>query len=745
MKNFLRRRKKKPSVTLLSMKEEREHRRYLKRMPVVGILFCFGMLVISNIFLPCYADDNTVIAQIEKLDLPRNTLLSFAVRPIGWALAKGLAFLVNCLGGAIYGINSAASGLFTNPQVADLMKKVIAVATVLLALVIAYIGLQFIVKPQKISTVMTNFIVGFLLFVSLPTLVTGAYNLTEAAIGSIGANNLSSLGNQVLASNVIDTTFYDTNGFNEKLSQKNLYASNADGVRNIDPVEMVDGSEDQKIDGCVKIQNKDFWCKRVQTDSSGNKTLTNLWDGMQPGALVGSKIFSEFYYRYKIDWFNTYVTLFVTGFALILSGIKIARILFELIIKQTLAQVVGLLDIHTGQRLKQCLQSLLSSFVGLFGCMLMLQVYTIGTAAVVSKVTNPYIKIILEIAMAWMVIDGPDIFEKVFGMDVGIKHPMAAMYGMNTVAHGLKGIGKAITGNKNYSQPDENGRVHAYNTGGFIGKGGVVENAAEAAGHVAGNIAGHFDGRKAVNGMQNKNAAGSQNKGMPVGKDQPQNQDTNADNVSAAAVNDAETGTPQTDAQNPQEMVSGVYRTNTSTGTGASAGNATRTSQPQHKAAGNAASYQTPPQTTANVQNGSFTGPSNVMMHNIPPEQSTSATPYDSSTSGDTTGAADYSSGSYTQREYAAENAGNSFAQREYAAEQSGGGQADVSAHANENPEYLRKQISNTAKNSRFVRPKQAYSICYDLSKNAVIQKDISDEHQRQAWANAPYKYGKLN
>ena len=706
----------------------------------MGILFCFGMLVISNILLPCYADDNTVIAQIEKLDLPRNTLLSFAVRPVGWAIAKGLAFLVNCLGGAIYGINSAASGLFTNPQVADLMKKVIALATVLLALVIAYIGLQFIVKPQKISTVMTNFIVGFLLFVSLPTLVTGAYNLTEAAIGSIGANNLSSLGNQVLASNVIDTTFYDTNGFNEKLSQKNLYASNADGVRNIDPVEMVDGSEDQKIDGCVKIQNKDFWCKRVQTDSSGNKTLVNLWDGMQPGALVGSKIFSEFYYRYKIDWFNTYVTLFVTGFALILSGIKIARILFELIIKQTLAQVVGLLDIHTGQRLKQCLQSLLSSFVGLFGCMLMLQVYTIGTAAVVSKVTNPYIKIILEIAMAWMVIDGPDIFEKVFGMDVGIKHAMPIMYGVNSAVHGLKGIGKAITGNKNYTAPDENGRVHAYNTGGFIGKGGVVENVAGAAGHAAGNIAGHFGGRNAVNQMRQDRTA--QDKGIPVEKNQPQsqNQENSTENMSAATVNDAETGTPRTDAQNPQKSVSGVYRANTSTGSGASAGNTVGTGQSQHRAAGSAASYQASPQTTANVQNGSFTGPSGVMMHNIPPEQSANASPYSNNAS---SSADDY--GSYAQNEYAEEKAENSFAQQEYAAEQSGNGQADVPAHTNENPEYLRNRISNTAKNSRFARPKQAYSICYDLSKNAVIQKDISAKHQKQAWTNEPYKYGKLN
>lgn len=694
----------------------------------MGIFFCVGMLILSNLFLPCFADDNTVIAQIEKLDLPRNNIISYILRPAGWVMLKGLAFLVNCMSGAIYQINSAASGVFTNRQIVALMKKVIGIAAVLLTLVIVYIGIQFITKPQKIGTVMTNFIVGFLLFVSLPTLVMGAYNLTEAAISSIGANSLASLGNQVLSSNVIDVTFYDTNGFNADLAKKNLYTSNVDGIRNIDPIEMVDGSEDQKMDGCVKIKNKDFWCKRVITDSSGNKSLTNLWDGMQAGAVIGSKLFSEFYYRYKIDWFNAFITLIVTGLALILSGIKIARILFELIVKQTLAQVVGLLDIHTGQRLKQCLQSLLSSFVGLFGCMLMLQVYTIGTAAVVNNVTNPYVKIILEIAMAWMVIDGPDIFEKVFGMDVGMKHPMAAMYGINTAAQGLKGAAQAITGNKNYTAPDENGHVRTYHTGGLFGKHGAVDNvvngavgAASMAAGGAGLIGGHFAGKKGT-----KNGFDAE---FPQNRNQPQSQQSpngGAEDTSAATAKASETDSPQ----NESETTSGIYTPNAE-------------NNGQTKGKANVKPHETvrglqSPQTSANVQNGHFTGPSSVSMY-TPPTHRKNAAPFSGGTHQDR-------GGSFAQNEYAAEHGssyagGSGFAQNEYAAEQSARNESDISessAGSTEQPssnkqgmpdfhdfttsEYLKYKISNAAQNSRFARPKQAYSLYYDLSKNSAMK-----------------------
>ncbi|MEG1427454.1 MAG: DUF6290 family protein, partial [Oscillospiraceae bacterium] len=362
--------------------------------------------------------------------------LSYCLRWLGWGICNSLAGLTDGLQNTVNDINSIMGGFFTSPGVTALSNKVLPIAIALIGILIVYIGIAFIVKPQQGTAFIGNFIVGLVVAISLPFFLTKAYSLTDSAIkylNSDSAENPVSLSSTILAQGITDTLLYDATDFEStNLKYQNYFLQSAlDDVKNIDPTQLV-------LPGDTK--HKDVWENGFTTDSTGTDKLTKLSDGKL--GWIDVPIMSSYYYRWNIDWFTILVTLSVTLFALIFSGIRIARLLFELAFHQILAQIMGLLDFYSGQRLRKCIEMIISTLATLFACTFMLQLYVLGTTFISQKVTdNPVLKIILLVALAWAVIDGPDLFERIFGIDAGIKSGFRTILGVKAVVGSAKAVG----------------------------------------------------------------------------------------------------------------------------------------------------------------------------------------------------------------------------------------------------------------------------------------------------------------
>ncbi|WBY64696.1 pLS20_p028 family conjugation system transmembrane protein [Thermocaproicibacter melissae] len=421
-------------------------------------------------------------------------------RQIGWGIVTFLHWLVNSLEDVISNVNSTLGGFFQSADITSLQnEKIRPLIIALLAIVIMAIGIMYIIKPRDLSTIVGNLIIGMVIMVSVPTLLSTAYSLTNDAINFLGSTNgiKTSISDRILVDNITDNTLYDNSGF-KALKYKNVYAQpkhDISQITKINPTETINDPD--------KMQHPDVWKNKLTTDQNGNQTLTALWDGKV--GFVGIPALSEYYYRWSIDWFAIISTLFITAFALIFSSVKIARILYELVIQQTMTQALALLDIYSAQRVKKCLQMLMASFITLFAVFFMLQVYIIGTAYINANTNNFVLRLILMIALSWSVIDGPNLFEQIFGIDAGVQNATRTLIGMKAAGSMLAG-GIALAGGKSM--------MDSLKTKGIIGTaktavgkiGGAVGG---ASGIVAGLGQGAFDNRSRLTAAMTAATGGS--------------------------------------------------------------------------------------------------------------------------------------------------------------------------------------------------------------------------------------------
>lgn len=409
-------------------------------------------------------------------------------RQIGWGVVTFLHWLVSGLEDVISGVNSTLGNFFQSTDITNLQNdKIRPLIGGLLVLVLLVIGIMSIIKPRDFSTIAGNLVIGIVIMGSLPTLLSGAYTLTDQAISFLGSTDgmKTSISDRILVENITDNTLYDNSAF-KALTYKNVFAQpkqDASRINHIDPTETIDNPD--------KMQHPDVWKNKLTTDQSGNQTLTGLWDGKV--GFIGIPALSQYYYRWSIDWFTIISTLFITAFALIFSSIKIARILYELVIQQTMTQALALLDIYSAQRVKKCLQMLMASFITLFAVFFMLQVYIIGMAYI-KNVSNIVLRLILMIALSWSVIDGPNLFEQIFGIDAGVQNATRTLVGMRAAGSMLAG-GVALAGGK--------GMLDSLKTKGVLGTAkaaaGRVGSVAGAAGGIAAGLGqGAADNRSRV-------------------------------------------------------------------------------------------------------------------------------------------------------------------------------------------------------------------------------------------------------
>lgn len=448
-------------------------------------LFLSASLLLFPLQAAAASDTESILNQFP---LESNRIYSNVIRSIGWAIVNFLHWLVDEMESGIYSINDVIGGFFTSDAVLKLeQNKVFPLAAALLTLVILFIGLVSMFKPLNFTSIIQNFVIGVVVFLALPYLLSSAYSFTTQAATFLRSNDsgssIQTMSDRILVDNITDTTRYDAEGFkNTNLKYKSYFAiSGADTskISSIDIDELVNPDD---------MKYPDVWKNSISTAEDGSTSLQELNSGQF--GFINIPVFSNYYYRWNVDWFTIFSTLLVTAAALLLSGVKIARLIYELAINQTMAQVMALLDIYTAQRLKKCIQLLISTLGTLFAIFFMLQMYILGTAFVSEQSgLKPIVKFFVEIALAFAVVDGPNLFEQIFGIDAGIKSGMRTLYGLKAAGSLVSG-GVALAGGR--------AALEAFRAKGVMGAArGIFSRAGGVAGGVGGAAAGAARGAAA--------------------------------------------------------------------------------------------------------------------------------------------------------------------------------------------------------------------------------------------------------
>lgn len=364
-------------------------------------------------------------------------IVSNCIRWVLWKIVIILTTLVNGIEKAITKIYSL-NGFFNSPEVTELINKYKPLIWVILAISIGVLGFKIMMnRKQNRGELPSNILFSILMLVLLPTLMIKLDNMTSIAVKDVVSEYTSS-ANELIKNSIYDLYYLDNNNFD--LNMKN----------NINSKDILAINESETLES-DEVKNKEVLGKKIEFDENGQKKLEDLDKGWL-------KIDEE-YYRYGIDFLTIIVTLGAMGITLICIGLKVARLLFELAFNKLLATLLAFADISDGKKLKEVIKHIFSIFIVIFATAIMTKLYVIfsswlGTSlGNVGLSANGVAKLIVLVGGSIAVIDGPNIIERILGIDAGLKSGWSAVMagygltkgtinGLRTLSDGAKSIAK---------------------------------------------------------------------------------------------------------------------------------------------------------------------------------------------------------------------------------------------------------------------------------------------------------------
>lgn len=377
--------------------------------------------------------DNEVVNKLQEFTdiLSLSTLVLDALRSMGWILIRGLAVLIDGLEKVTDSILLTKT-FFNNSQVVEFVSTIQPFLYVLLAASFLFTG-YLIIFQKKFDRegFLINLFITLLILGLLSPTMTQVSEFSDTAIDfttqSSGENSSSeSISNQILQENIHDLIEYDRNDFSG-LEGEALNSLPQSHLRNIDINEVFDSNE-------------------FRLGSTGEQISQSklTWNGETMGTSKldqgGVEWNNQYYYRYQPNWLTIFVTLGIMGFTLFSIAYKLARLSFELAFNYVLAILVAPADLHSGQKTKKVIQSILNTFLVIILIFVSIKLYTIGTAYL-AETLDGFAYLIALIAFSVALIDGPNMVERLFGIDAGLKRGWGVALGAYAAGKGVTSAG----------------------------------------------------------------------------------------------------------------------------------------------------------------------------------------------------------------------------------------------------------------------------------------------------------------
>ncbi|WP_393964329.1 pLS20_p028 family conjugation system transmembrane protein [Exiguobacterium sp. S22-S28] len=383
--------------------------------------------------------DAQVIQKLTEFERLFNlsNLVNDALRTVGWIFVRGLSLLIDSLESLTDDILMIKT-FFNNPQVVEFVQTIQPFLYVLLAASFVFTG-YLIIFQKKFDRegLLINIFISLMILGLLSPTMKQLNDFTDQAVnqaksGSIYGSQQETISETILKENLNDLVAYDKNDFDN-------YTENE--VKNNVPTKLIKGLQINEV----------FDSNKLDVSTTGSKLSKSfiLWDGSEEvlGELDQSGLDwnNQYYYRYHPNWLTILVTLGVMGFTLFSIAYKLARLSFELAFNYVLAILVAPADLHSGQKTKKVIQSILNTFLVIILIFVSIKLYTIGTAYLADTLDGLAYLIAL-IAFSAALIDGPNMVERLFGIDAGLKRGWGLALGAYAVGKGTAKVGARVAG-----------------------------------------------------------------------------------------------------------------------------------------------------------------------------------------------------------------------------------------------------------------------------------------------------------
>ena len=385
-----------------------------------------------------------------------NNIVSSAVRWCGWSLVKGLAWVA-----------TNAANLFDNcfklvdftkwGPVENFIKAWKPVFVSLVSLSLLFLGIVLIFWHEKKPKFVMNLCLAVLIVSSSGYLIQQlngflADDMRSAIVNDNAAEKSKGIVYDMVGSSVFDLIYLDDHikGGLMNMTKKNrvTYSDFSE-----DDMAMIDINEIVKPDD-VKESSKDLMSHRILYRQD-NIQVKESYNG-----IAWTDLLNEYYYRYNIQWFNCILGLCSLILIYVCLAYKVVRIIYEIVIQRVLA-VLYYANLSNSQKTLKIMDSIKDSYITLVLVMICLKIYLLAYKFINQTGFSGFTQAMILLFIAFAVIDGPNIIQKLTGIDAGLSSGTGKiMAGIQASRIAGMMMSKGLSGMTNSSTLDKESRTN---------------------------------------------------------------------------------------------------------------------------------------------------------------------------------------------------------------------------------------------------------------------------------------------
>lgn len=427
-------------------------------IPLICAVAVLAGFVLCHADVLALSDDKVTDILVKNKDLfTNNSIAGSVLRTIGW----GLLFLLALLGSACADLYDTCFGFVdftTYEKVTVFINDFKPVFIALICASLVFLGILLIFWQEKKPKFVMNLVIAVLV-VSSSSFIINAMNgflVSDVRREIMGTDKSSGMVYETIGSNIHDLLYLDAKVGLENLDGMTDGISNSDITYDSFPEEQfmtLNINETIEPDD-VREEARDIVEKEVGTKYEDIKTVynvTEVYDGV-----AWTDLLNEYYYRYTVDWFVVYLELLSLIIVYLFMSYKVIRLLFEIVVHRLLAYLYSA-NLSNNQKILKILDSLKDSYIVLIMTTVCIKLYLLACKFISGWQISGISKGIILLFIAFVVIDGPNLIQKLTGIDAGLSDGMGklmtmfygsqmagsvARTGANLVGAGVGAIGK---------------------------------------------------------------------------------------------------------------------------------------------------------------------------------------------------------------------------------------------------------------------------------------------------------------
>lgn len=408
---------------------------YGKKMLCLLAFIGFGLFFFTDVAFAA-SDEEIISVLSENSDIfENNGIFVSALRNLGWVLIKLLVMLSD----AAEGLFDAAFGFvdFTQYQpVQNFINSFKPVFVALICLSLVFLGIILILYHEKKPKIVINICIAILVVSSSTYMIEKMNEMISPEIRSeitSGSSRDENITYQVVSNSIYDLKYLDTHIGLMNVTRENRWIRDFDSGQ----LDRVDIDEVLKPED-VSEESQDLVKKTLTTDGDGNDALEDVNDGV-----AWTDFLNTYYFRYHVSWFQCMIALISLIIVYICLAYKTVRILYEIVIHQLLAYLYSA-NLTDNQKVVKVLNSLKDSYITLLLIVICMKIYLLAYTFINGLEFGELTKAFMLLFVALAVIDGPNIIQKLTGIDAGVNDGTHKMIAAFSGARTLGSAGKAL-------------------------------------------------------------------------------------------------------------------------------------------------------------------------------------------------------------------------------------------------------------------------------------------------------------